>query len=203
MEKIARTSLILLLLAAGVSFLFPVLRAAEQVVIRRQASEEYRHAETGLVFPSRVDAFEKVMVRINPDPEIGVGISYEDESGNLADVYIYRNAEPFEGHAEKTFRRILDAPKQSKLIRSSEALSEPETVDGVFSVAFRMTVEGETLISRLILFEKNGYYVKIRITNPETAEQEGDFARMFSVAVMEQKFQQDIEKPSITSGAEK
>ena len=88
MEKIARTSLILLLLAAGVSVPFLALRAAEQVIIRRQATEEYRNAETGLVFPARVDAFEKVMVRVNPTPEIGVSVSYEDESGNLADVYI-------------------------------------------------------------------------------------------------------------------
>ena len=201
MEKIARTSLILLLLAAGVSVPFLALRAAEQVIIRRQASEEYRNAETGLVFPARVDAFEKVMVRVNPTPEIGVSVSYEDESGNLADVYIYRNGEPFEEHAEKTFRRILDAPKQSRLIRSSEALGEPETANGVFSAVFRMAVEGETLISRLTLFQKNGYYVKIRVTNPETAEQDGDFARMFAAAVMEQK--NATEKTSITSGAEK
>ena len=205
MEKSARTSLILLLLAAGGASLVPALslHAAEQVVIRRQASEDYRDAETNLVFPARVDAFEKVMVRINPDPEIGISVSYEDESGNLADVYIYRNAEPFEEHAEKTFRRILDAPKQSNLIRSSEALGEPETNDGIYSAAFRMAVESETLLSRLTLFEKNGYYVKIRVTNPEAAEQDGDFAHLFAEAFLKQKNQQKIEKTSITSGAEK
>ena len=201
MEKIARTSLILFLLAAGATVPFLTLRAAEQVVIRRQASEEYRHPETGLVFPSRVDAFEKVMVRVNPDPEIGVSVSYEDESGDLADVYIYRNAEPFEEHAEKTFRRILDAPKQSKLIRSSEALSEPETAEGIFSASFRMTVENETLVSRLILFKRNGYYVKIRITNPETEEQDGSFAVSFAGSILKQK--NETEKKPITSGVEK
>lgn len=201
MEKNARTSLIFLLLLAGASVPFLSLRAAEQVVIHRQASEEYRHPETDLTFPARVETFEKVMVRVNPDPEIGVGISYENETGSLADVYIYRNAEPFDEHAEKTFRRILDAPKKSKLIRACDALDEPETAEGVFIARFRMAVEGETLISRLILFEKNGYYVKIRITVPETAEQEDDFALRFAEAML--KLKEKTEKPSITSGAEK
>jgi len=201
MEKNARTSLIFLLLLAGASVPFLSLRAAEQVVIHRQASEEYRHPETELTFPARVETFEKVMVRINPDPEIGVGISYENETGSLADVYIYRNAEPFDEHAEKTFRRILDTPKKSKLIRACDALDEPETAEGVFIARFRMAVEGETLISRLILFEKNGYYVKIRITVPETAEQEDDFALRFAEAML--KLKEKTEKPSITSGAEK
>lgn len=201
MEKIARASLIFLLLLAGASVPVLSLRAAEQVIIHRQASEEYRHPETDLTFPARVETFEKVMVRVNPDPEIGTGISYENETGSLADIYIYRNAEPFDEHAEKTFRRILDAPKKSKLIRSCDALDEPETAEGVFIARFRMAVESETLISRLILFEKNGYYVKIRITVPETAEQEDDFALRFAETML--KLKEKTEKPSITSGAEK
>lgn len=201
MEKIARTSLILLLLAAAAPVSFSALRAAEQVFVRRQASEEYRNRETGLVFPARLETFEKVMVRVNPDPEIGVGVSYENETGSLADVYIYRNTEPFDDHAAKTFRRILDSPKKSALIRSCEALDEPETAEGVFSARFRMTVEGETLMSRLFLVVRNGYYVKIRITNPETAERDGDYAPRFAEAILKQK--DTTKKNSITSGAEK
>ena len=202
MEKIARTSLILVLFAAGAAFpAGPLFAAAEQVFIRRHASEEYRHPETQLAFPARVETFEKVMVRVNPDPEIGVGVSYESESGCLADVYIYRNPERFDDHAEKTFRRILDAPKKSSLIRSCDALGEPETDEGVFIARFRMAVEGETLISRLILFEKNGYYVKVRITAPELAEQDDDFALRFAETMLKQK--EKKEKPTLTSGAEK
>ena len=202
MEKITGTSLILILLAAGTCLPFPAhLRAAEQVVVRRKASEAYLHPETGLTFPARVETFEKVMVRVNPDPEIGVSVSYENEAGSLADVYIYRNADPFDEHAEKTFRRILDAPKKSALIRSCEALDEPENAEGVFIARFRMTVEGETLISRLILFRQNGCYVKIRITNPETAEPDGESEPRFAEAILTQK--DKMEKPTITSGAEK
>lgn len=202
MEKIARPSLIfLLLLTAGVSIPVLSLWAAEQVIIRRQAAEEYRHPETGLVFPARVNTFEKVMVRVNPDPEVGVGVSYENESGSLADVYIYRNAESFDKHTEKTFRRILDTPKKSALIRSTEALDEPETDDGVFIARFRMVVEGERLLSRLILFEKNGYYVKIRITSPETAEQDDESVPDFAEVILKQKDKTKI--TSTTSGAEK
>ena len=202
MEKIVRTSLILILLAAGASLPFPVLlRAAEQVIVRRQASEAYRHPETGLTFPARVDTFEKVMVRVNPDPEVGVGVSYENEAGGLADVYIYKNSESFDDHAEKTFRRILDAPKKSALIRSCEAMDEPEASGDVFIARFRIAVEGETLISRLILFRQNGYYVKIRITDLESAEQDGESGPRFAEAILKQK--NKTEKPSITSGAEK
>ena len=200
MEKIAQAALIFTLMT-GTAFSFLPLRAADQVVIRRQASEEYRNPDTGLIFPSRVDAFEKVMVRINPDPEIGVCVSYEDENGSLADVYIYQNADPFGEHAEKTFRRILDAPKQSQLILSSEAMEKPGTVDGIFCARFRMTVESEALISRLFLFEKNGYYVKIRITSPETIEQEDGPEPRFSETFLTQINSTD--KLPITSGAEK
>jgi len=201
MEKIAQTALIFALLAGAAVPCTSLLQAAEQVVIRRQATEEYREPETDILFPARIDSFEKVMVRINPDPEIGTGVSYEDENGSLADVYIYRNAEPFDEHAEKAFRRLLDAPKKSSLIRSSEALGEPENAEGVFIARFRMAVDGETLISRLILFEKNGYYVKIRITNPETVEQEDGLAPRFAETFLKQK--NTTEKNSITSGAEK
>ena len=119
----------------------------------------------------------------------------------MADIYIHRNAESFDEHAGKAFRRILDSPKQSPLIRSSEALGEPENAGGVFIARFRMTVEGESLISRLILFEKNGFYVKIRITNPETAEQEDSFALRFAETFLKQK--DTTEKTFITSGVEK
>lgn len=199
MEKILQTSLILLLFAAGTA-LSPV-RAAERTVIRRQASEEYRNPETELRFPARVDAFEKVMVRVYPDPELGVSVSYEDETGSLADVYIYRNAESFDDHAEKAFRRVLETPKVSSLIKTSESLGEPENAAGVFTARFRMSVEGETLISRLILFEKNGFYVKIRITNPETAEQEDASARRFAETILSQRF--NSKNTSLTSGVEK
>ena len=197
MEKIVQTALIFLLLAAGTAL--PPAHAAEQTVIRRQAAEDYRNPETDLLFPARVESFEKVMVRINPDPQLGVSVSYEDEAGSLADVYIYRNEEPFDVHAGKAFRRVLDAPKTSSMIKTSESLGEPENAEGVFIARFRMTVEDESLISRLILFEKNGYYIKIRITNPETAEQEDATAHLFAQAILDQRHK----TTSLTSGVEK
>ncbi len=152
-------------------------------VFRKPANEPFRDRESGIVFPARLDTFEKVMVRINPDPRYGTDIAYENEFGALADVYIYRltaadrkeavSEKEFSDHAKETSEKILTIPRNSEVIRKVEAVSvDPIPFKGdIFCGTYRILLKEETLVSQVYLFRKENQIIRIRMTYP--AEQQG------------------------------
>ena len=171
MEKISRTRLILLFFAC---FAFTGFAVRTGDVLRRPAIEPFRENATGIIFPARIDNYEKVKARINPDLRIGTDISYENESGALADVYVYRPCDGpltdavFAEHAKETLSRIAAMAAHSKLIRNVTALhAEPFPLrDGVCSGIYRITLEKEDLISRVHILRHGDRIIKIRVSIP-------------------------------------
>ena len=171
MEKISRTRLTLFLFAC---FVLAGTAAHTDDVLRRPAAESFSEKATGIVFPARIDNYEKVMVRINPELRIGTDIAYENETGALADVYVYRPGDvpltdaAFTAHAKETLARIAGMAEHSRLIRNVTALHrEPLPLrDGVCSGIYRITLEKEELISRVYILRHGDRIIKVRVSIP-------------------------------------
>ena len=189
MEKSPRTQLILPLF---VCLLFAALPLRTGDILRRPASESFLEEATGILFPSRVDTFEKVMVRVNPDLRTGTDIAYENESGALADVYVYRPSdgplteEAFLKHAKDTLSRIANMAARSKIIRNVTQLhGEPFPFrDGVCAGIYRIKLEKEDLISRVYLLRRGDRIIKIRVTVPVDPGSSGIPADPFGTEIM-------------------
>lgn len=178
MEKNLRKKLIFALTA--LSFTCTGLLSGAEIV-RKPAGEPYTDTNIGVSFPARMDTFEKVSVRINPDPRYGTVIAYENETGTFADVFIYRleadAAKPlttplYQAHVKETIQKILTMNQQSKQIKSVKQLP-PENAPLIKDMAkFRIVVQDEAFISALYLMSQKQHIIKIRITYSEQMETE-------------------------------
>ena len=145
-------------------------------VVRKSASASYNDPATGLVFPPRLHTFEKVSVRVNPDPRFGSVVAYENEAGTFADVFLYRlTAEPgkkitpeqLQAHIKETVQNLSTINTRSKQIKSVQQIKVENTLPVKASAAFLITVRDETFMSLLYLWEYKDSIIKVRITYSE------------------------------------
>ena len=164
----------------------PVLTGAE--FVRKPASADYKDPGTGLIFHPRVHDFEKISVRINPDPRFGTTVAYENEAGTFADIFLYRlsaeqnkpvTKEEFRTHADQTIRNLLLMNKRSTQIKSVKQLKLEHTLPVQAAAAFQITVRDETFLSHLYLWEYKNCIVKVRITYSEQLDSEKNAAMQF------------------------
>ena len=157
-------------------------------VVRKSASASYNDPATGLVFPPRLHTFEKVSVRVNPDPRFGSVVAYENEAGTFADVFLYRlTAEPgkkitpeqLQAHIKETVQNLSTINTRSKQIKSVQQIKVENTLPVKASAAFLITVRDETFMSLLYLWEYKGSIIKVRITYSEQMDSEKNAALEF------------------------
>ena len=157
-------------------------------VVRKSASASYNDPATGLVFPPRLQTFEKVSVRVNPDPRFGSVVAYENEAGTFADVFLYRlTAEPgkkitpeqLQAHIKETVQNLSTINTRSKQIKSVQQIKVENTLPVKASAAFLITVRDETFMSLFYLWEYNGSIIKVRITYSEQMDSEKNAALEF------------------------
>ena len=157
-------------------------------VVRKSASASYNDPATGLVFPPRLHTFEKVSVRVNPDPRFGSVVAYENEAGTFADVFLYRlTAEPgkkitpeqLQAHIKETVQNLSTINTRSKQIKSVQQIKVENTLPVKASAAFLITVRDETFMSLLYLWEYKDSIIKVRITYSEQMDSEKNAALEF------------------------
>ena len=157
-------------------------------VVRKSASASYNDPATGLVFPPRLHTFEKVSVRVNPDPRFGSVVAYENEAGTFADVFLYRltaeagkkiTPEQLQAHIKETVQRLSTINTRSKQIKSVQQIKVENTLPVKASAAFLITVRDETFMSLFYLWEYNGSIIKVRITYSEQMDSEKNAALEF------------------------
>ena len=185
MDRTLRNKIKLACLSAIILGAIP-LAGAE--VVRKSASASYSDAATGLVFPPRLHTFEKVSVRVNPDPRFGSVVAYENEAGTFADVFLYRltaeagkkiTPEQLQAHIKETVQRLSTINTRSKQIKSVQQIKVENTLPVKASAAFLITVRDETFMSLLYLWEYKGSIIKVRITYSEQMDSEKNAALEF------------------------
>ena len=196
MDRTLRNKIRIACLAAIILGSIP-LAGAE--VVRKSASASYNDPATGLVFPPRLHTFEKVSVRVNPDPRFGSVVAYENEAGTFADVFLYRltaeagktiTPEQLQAHIKETVQTLLTINTRSKQIKSVQQIKVKNTLPVKASAAFLITVRDETFMSLLYLWEYKGSIIKVRITYSEQMDSEKNAALEFMkllVAMTKQK----------------
>lgn len=157
-------------------------------VVRKSASASYNDPATGLVFPPRLHTFEKVSVRVNPDPRFGSVVAYENEAGTFADVFLYRltaetgkkiTPEQLQAHIKETVQNLSTINTRSKQIKSVQQIKVENKLPVKASTAFLITVRDETFMSLLYLWEYKGSIIKVRITYSEQMDSEKNAALEF------------------------
>lgn len=157
-------------------------------VVRKPASASYNDPGTGLEFLSRIHTFEKVSVRVNPDPRFGTIVAYENEAGTFADVFLYRltadtgkpvTSDQFNAHFKDTVQKLLTMNKRSTQIKSVQQIKMQNVLQVKASAAFLITVRDETFLSLLYLWEYKGWLIKVRITYSEQMASERNAALQF------------------------
>ena len=149
----------------------------------KPADESYTDEETNLVFPARSANYQKVLVRKNFNPVFGTTVHYENPNGSFADIYLYRldtgakavSPAEFEQNYQETHKRILNMKNDLEGDLDVSVQEIPENIypgavsndsSSVHAVSFQIKIEEEEVLSHLIMFEKNGTIVKIRMTDP-------------------------------------
>ena len=123
------------------------------------------------------------MVRKNFNPVFGTTVHYENPNGSFADIYLYRldtgakavSPAEFEQNYQETHKRILNMKNDLEGDLDVSVQEIPENIypgavsndsSSVHAVSFQIKIEEEEVLSHLIMFEKNGTIVKIRMTDP-------------------------------------
>lgn len=186
MDRIFQNKIIIIYCIAAVFLGSLHLMGAE--FVRKPASAQYNDPGTGLIFTPRVHNFEKVSVRVNPDPRFGTVVAYENEAGTFADIFLYHltaetnkpvTQEQFRKHVRETVQTLLSMDKRSTQIKSIKRLETPNTLPVQAAETFQITVRDETFLSLLYLWEYKNTIIKVRITYSEQLTSEKNAAMQF------------------------
>lgn len=201
MDRIFRNKIITFCIAAVLFGSLAPLTGAE--IVRKPASATYKDPDTGLIFQPRVHNFEKVSVRVNPDPRFGTVIAYENETGTFADIFLYRltaeankpvTQEQFRKHVTDTVQTLLTMNQRSTQIKAVKRLEIPNTLPVQAAETFQITVRDETFLSLLYLWEYKNCIIKVRITYSEQQKPERNAAMQFVRKILTDTGKLEIKK---------